>query len=71
MVTAAAAITSGCYVVSSRRATDNRRAGGAWVLSPRGQVLARTTTDTSLVCADVDLRVARAAKHEYPCNIPE
>jgi N-carbamoylputrescine amidase len=70
-VTAAAAITSGCYVVSSRRATDNGIGGGAWVFTPRGELLARTAKDHLVVAAEIDLDIAEAAKREYPCNIPD
>ncbi|MEJ7650231.1 MAG: carbon-nitrogen hydrolase family protein [Nakamurella sp.] len=60
-----AAITSGCYSVSSNRC-GNGFGGTGWVFAPDGECLATTTDDQPSVTVQVDLRRAEQAKLTYP-----
>lgn len=64
-----AAIRAGAFCLSSNRggsAGEVTFGGGSWIISPEGEVLARTTDDAPAVTVDVDLQAAVAAKRTYP-----
>lgn len=72
-----AAVVSGAFVISSSRA-GKRADGGQFVfggeglvVSPEGEVLARTSREESFVTIEVDPLEAEADKENYPRNIPE
>jgi len=60
-----AAISAGCFGVSSNRAGDGF-GGGGWVFAPDGSLLGRTSADDPFVTVTVDLTAADAAKSTYP-----
>lgn len=72
---AMAAITSGCYVLSSNRAGTtqaNQTFGGtAFAFAPDGELMARSGDGESLLVVDIDPARARAQKLLYPCNVEE
>ena len=60
-----AAISSGCFSVSSNRVGDGF-GGGGWIFAPDGSLLGRTSADEPFVTVTVDLADADAAKSTYP-----
>jgi len=70
-----AAVCSGAYCLSSN--IWNPPGGKAdygglgWVISPEGDVMATTTTDSPFATVEVDLEFARKSKHTYPRYVPE
>lgn len=72
---AMAALTSGCYVVSSNRAgrtADGQVFGGrAFAFQPNGEPLAQSTDTESIVVVDVDPARSRAQQSQYPCYVKE
>jgi len=60
-----AAISSGCFSVSSNRVGDGF-GGGGWIFAPDGTLLGRTSAATPFVTVAVDLADADAAKSTYP-----
>ncbi len=72
---AMAAITSGCYVLSSNRVGTtqaNQTFGGtAFAFAPDGELLARSSEGQSLLVVDIDPARARAQQLLYPCNVEE
>ena len=72
-----AAVVSGAFVVSSNRAGERVDGGGfvfagvGLVVSPEGEVLARTSREEPFVTVEVDPLEAGAAKKSYPRNIAE
>ena len=64
-----AAVCSGAFLLSSNQAGEAdgvTMAGGGWIISPDGEVLAVTDESSPFATLDVDLDVARAAKQTYP-----
>jgi N-carbamoylputrescine amidase len=73
---AMAAIVSGCYVLSSNRASqrnvpDSSFAGRGFAYSPAGELLAETSPSTPLVSIDLDLALVAEAQSGYPCYVRE
>jgi N-carbamoylputrescine amidase len=73
---AMAAIVSGCYVLSSNRASavndPNSHFGGrGFVYSPTGELLAETSPSMPLVTVDVDVTQVAEAQSGYPCYVRE
>lgn len=73
---AMAAIVSGCYVLSSNRASqrndpDSSFTGRGFVYSPAGELLAETSSSTPLVSIDLDLTKVAEAQSGYPCYVRE
>lgn len=70
-----AAIVSGCYVLSSNRSgTDGRGqtfGGAGWIVSPAGEVVARTSRENPVVSCEIDLKRVKAAQKDYPCYVAE
>ena len=66
-----AAIMSGCFVASANRRSVDTTAwpGEAWLISPEGEVLARTTTEQPVASAQINLDEVNAAKQSYPRNV--
>lgn len=65
------AIMAGCFVASANRRSyeGDDFAGGSWIVSPEGDILAETSADAPVVTVDVDLAVADAAKLTYPRDL--
>lgn len=62
-----AAVRSGAYSISSNRVDPTGACGGAgWIISPEGQILARTTAGAPFATIDIDLPVSSAAQDAYP-----
>lgn len=72
-----AAVVSGSFVVSSNRAGEREVGGGfvfggaGLVISPEGEVLARTSREEPFITVEVDPLEAAAANETYPRNIGE
>ena len=65
-----AAVRTGAYCVSSNRIDPTGACGGAgWIISPEGEILARTTRVAPFVTIDVDLNASEAAREGYPRNV--
>jgi N-carbamoylputrescine amidase len=65
-----AAVRSGAFSVSSNRVDPTGTYGGVgWVISPDGEVLARTSAAEPFVTMEIDLAIATAAKRTYPRNV--
>ncbi len=62
-----AAVRSGAWSLSSNRVDATGSYGGAgWIISPDGQLLARTAADTPFVTLDIDLDASDSARATYP-----
>lgn len=62
-----AAVRSGAFSLSSNRVDSTGAYGGVgWIISPDGQILARTTRDAPFATVDIDLNAAVAASDSYP-----
>lgn len=73
---AMAAISSGCYVLSSNRRSDSEPSmptfgGRGFAFSPAGNLIAETSAATPLVTVDIDLQQVREAQANYPCYVKE
>lgn len=66
----ACAVVAGAYSISSNHG-DDAFGGLGWIVDPDGEVLATTSRGEPYVSAEVDLRVAEAAKRAYPRYVPE
>lgn len=65
-----AAVRSGAFSVSSNRVDSTGAYGGSgWVISPHGEMLARTSRDAPFVTIEIDLTASAAARDGYPCNV--
>lgn len=71
----AAAITSGCFVLSSNHWTlpgsEADLGGVGFVVAPSGAVLGTTSRESPFLTVDVDLAEAEAAKQGYPLYVLE
>lgn len=62
-----ASVRAGAFGLSSNRVEPTGACGGGgWIISPDGQVLARTTAQEPCVTRDLDLSAALAARATYP-----
>ena len=62
-----AAVRSGAFSLSSNRVDATGAGGGVgWIISPEGEVLARTSPDRPFATMDLDLAAAFAARGRYP-----
>ncbi len=62
-----AAVRAGAFCLSSNRVHADGSAGGAgWIISPNGELLAKTTQQEPFCTLDVDLAEARTARETYP-----
>jgi N-carbamoylputrescine amidase len=72
---AAAAIVSGCFVLSSNRVgTDEvgqEFGGSGWIIDPSGQVVAETSAKQPVVAATIDLELVERAQAGYPAYVEE
>jgi len=68
VATRMAAIAAGAFVVTANR-RGGSLAGGSWIVAPDGDILARTSEDNPIICLDIDLALADAAKQTYPRNV--
>jgi len=73
---AMAAIVSGCYVLSSNRASPvnvphSNFAGRGFAYSPTGELLAETSPSTPLATIDIDVTQVAKAQSAYPCYVRE
>jgi predicted amidohydrolase len=71
-----AAIVSGCYVLSSNRASDGASprslfGGRGFVYSPSGELLAETSIENPLICVSIDAALVQKAQRSYPCTVRE
>lgn len=70
-----AAIVSGCWVATSNRsgegATGQAFGGHGWIVDPYGALVAETTPDQPVVCAEIDLSIAAKAQKAYPLYVAE
>ena len=70
---AMAAIVSGSYVISSNRvgrsAASPGFGGHGFACGPDGQILAKTSAEHPLMVIEVDAKMARRQKAEYPCYV--
>jgi predicted amidohydrolase len=63
----AASVRSGAFGLSSNRVEPTGACGGVgWIISPDGEVLARTSADAPFATVDIDLAAATAARSSYP-----
>ena len=71
----AAAVCSGAYCLSSNLwsppGSDVDCGGLGWVISPEGDVLARTRAESPFATVEIDLELARHSKATYPRYVPE
>ena len=72
---AMAAITSGCYVVSSNRvgsSCDGRTfGGGGYAFAPDGSLLSESNQESSIVVFDLEKTLAEEQKSRYPVYVNE
>jgi predicted amidohydrolase len=62
-----AAMRSGAYSISSNRVDASGACGGVgWVISPTGEVLARTSPGAPFATVEIDLTAPAAARRGYP-----
>jgi N-carbamoylputrescine amidase len=62
-----AAVRSGAYSLLSNRIHHDGSCGGVgWVISPDGELMARTSPEQPACTVDIDLAAAAAAKASYP-----
>ena len=71
-----AAVVSGCYVLSSNRASDGVRSGPrfgghGFAYSPVGELVGETSVASPLLTVNIDLEAVEKAQHNYPCNVGE
>jgi len=75
VATRMAAIVSGCYVCSSNRAGCDSRGqkfgGEGWIVDPKGELVARTSSYRPVASCEIDLNIVNAAQKEYPCYVKE
>ena len=65
-----AAIRSGAFSLSSNRVDQSGTCGGAgWIISPAGEVLARTSADAPSATVDIDLSASSLARSSYPSYV--
>ncbi len=71
MAACMAAVMSGCFVASANRRSQDGQAfaGGSWLVSPEGELLAETSAGTPFATAEIDLADAARAKQTYPRNL--
>ncbi len=71
----AAAVCSGAYCLSSNiwnPPESKADCGGlGWIISPEGDILAETDTNSPFATIEVDLEFARLSKKTYPRYVPE
>jgi len=71
----AAAVCSGAYCLSSNiwnPPGSKADCGGlGWIISPDGDILAETDTNSPFATIEVDLQYARLSKNTYPRYVPE
>jgi N-carbamoylputrescine amidase len=70
VATRMAAIAAGVFVVTANR-RGGGLAGGSWIVTPDGEIVARTSEDNPIICLDIDLAEADAAKTTYPRNVKD
>ena len=64
------AVRSGAFSVSSNRVDATGTYGGAgWIISPDGELLARTSRDMPFITLDLDLGESVAARATYPRSV--
>jgi N-carbamoylputrescine amidase len=62
-----AAVRSGAFSLSSNRVDAGGTCGGVgWIISPNGQVLAKTSSDEPFATIDIDIAASTASREEYP-----
>jgi N-carbamoylputrescine amidase len=62
-----AAVRSGAFCLSSNRVAPSGTYGGVgWIISPDGELLARTSSDAPFATVEIDLDLAAAARRSYP-----
>ncbi len=62
-----AAVRTGAFSLSSNRVDPTGACGGVgWIISPDGQILARTTREAPFATIDIDLDASVAAGDGYP-----
>lgn len=70
-----AAVSAGAYVASSNRVKGESSTiafgGGGFIVDPRGNVLALTSTARAIATVEIDETVADAAKLEYPAYVTD
>ena len=65
-----AAARSGAFSVSSNRVDPTGACGGVgWIISPDGEILARTSPQAPFATIDIDLAASAAARVGYPCSV--
>ena len=62
------AIAAGAFVVTANR-RGARLAGGSWIVSPDGDILARTNLNAPIVSLEIDLALVERARLTYPRNV--
>jgi N-carbamoylputrescine amidase len=62
-----AAVRSGAYSLSSNRVhADGTYGGAGWIISPDGELLAKTSSQEPFSTLEIDLDAAAAAQRTYP-----
>lgn len=62
------AIAAGAFVITANR-KGATLAGGSWIVSPDGDILARTGESTPIVSLEIDLALVESAQRTYPRNV--
>ena len=68
VATRMAAIAAGAFVVTANRRGGDL-AGESWIVTPDGDILARTSEDNPIISLEIDLAAADEAKQTYPRNV--
>lgn len=70
-----AAIVSGSYVVSSNRTGlmgDGPHFGGfGFAIGPEGDLIGKTSSDSTLTLIEIDVQLSARQRQEYPCYVAE
>lgn len=62
------AIDAGAFVVTANH-RGGSLVGASWIVAPDGDILARSSVESPVICLDIDLSAADAAKQTYPRNV--
>lgn len=72
---AAAAMISGCYIISSNRVgadeSGQEFGGCGWIIDPAGQVRAETSAQHPVVAAPIDVQLVEQAQAGYPAYVDD
>ena len=64
------AIAAGAFVATANRRGE-RLAGGSWIVTPDGDILARSNESAPIVSLEIDLALVASARLTYPRNVTD